>query len=86
MFLILLLSLFTGPLFAAPHLDLNDVSVLFPLPGNDQWSLLPAGETEAAKGQLLPKSYVTQLPVLLQGTENEKLYPSLRAVGFRIDP
>jgi hypothetical protein len=69
------------------NLNLNDISVLLPLPEKDQWAVLLQPEQEGSNGLLLPRPYVVEhMPTLLQFTENAKLYPDLRVVGFRIDP
>lgn len=67
-------------------LDLNDVSILFPLPKLGDWNDLPAASTIAEKGVLLSKEVVQQIPQLLAMGTNEELYSSLHAVGVRIDP
>lgn len=67
-------------------LDVNDVSVLLPLPSTENWDLLPQATTTAAAGILLPQEYIERLPALLQGVKNSKLYPDLRVLGIRIDP
>lgn len=73
--------------YASTKLNLNDVSVLIPLPTAQEMDLLPQPETQAALGELLPKNYVVKyMPMLLQFTDNVELYPTFRAVGFRIDP
>lgn len=68
-------------------LDLNDVSILLPLPQSDELDLLPQPETTTHFGQLLPKHFVVKyLPMLLQFVDNSDLYPTLRAIGIRVDP
>lgn len=67
-------------------LDMNDVSVLFPLPEPAHWNTLPQAGTEAAHGTLLPRAFVERLPTLLQGVKNSILYSDIHAMGFRIDP
>ena len=78
--------------FSAAHgdnlkLNLNDISVLLPLPSAEQWNLLLQPNQLGKNGILLPQNYVAkEIPTLLQFTANEKLYPDLRVIGFRIDP
>lgn len=67
-------------------LELNDVSVLFPLPETTEWNLLPHASTETLMGSLLDRSYVQRIPNLVENTPNDNIYDSLYAVGFRIDP
>lgn len=76
----------SGPGLTLPDLDLNDVSILFPLPKADAWSALPQASSAGMHGVLLPADYVNRLPMLLQGVKNSVLYPDLRAVGLRVDP
>lgn len=85
---IILLSLVCSSLNAQTiDLDLNDVSVLLPLPSASEWSLLPKADTVANRGVLLPKSIVVEkIPTLLQMVHNESLYQHIYSVGFRIDP
>ena len=79
---------FAYPTFAEKiNLNLNDISVLLPLPETDKWNTLFQPEQTGARGALLPRSYIIEhIPTLLQFTENAKLYPDLRVIGFRIDP
>lgn len=67
-------------------LDMNDVSVLFPLPQPADWNTLPQAATVGAHGELLPRAFVERLPTLLQGVKNSNLYADIYAMGFRIDP
>lgn len=71
---------------ADSFLDLNDVSVLFPLPDAKNWSLLWNGETQASKGALLPLSYLKEVPRLISQTSNPSLYPNIKVLGVRVDP
>lgn len=70
--------------------DLNDVSVLFPLPGPSEASeaVLLAPQNAGAKGELLPWSEFQIVPTLLNnGHGNATVYrESLRVVALRIDP
>jgi hypothetical protein len=63
----------------ADGLDLNDVSVLFPLAAGKVRSLISAN-------QVLPRACFDRLPVLVPDMENASLYPQLYAVAVRIDP
>lgn len=85
---IILLSFIYSSLNAQTiDLDLNDISVLLPLPPANEWGLLPKADTQAARGVLLPKNLVVEkIPTLLQMVHNESLYPLIYSVGFRIDP
>lgn len=67
-------------------LDLNDISILLPLPTPDDWNLLPQGKTIAHNGMLLPLTYLKQIPQLIGIAPNEKAYPMMRVVGIRLDP
>lgn len=69
-----------------PVFDLNDVSVLLPLPKMGDWNYMPSASTKAAKGVLLSKEVFELVPQLLQLATNEEVYSSLHAVGIRIDP
>ncbi|MEQ1723386.1 MAG: hypothetical protein ABL930_09440 [Pseudobdellovibrio sp.] len=85
--IIILCFIFTKANAQNIRLDLNDVTLLLPLPIASEINLLPVANTEAALGALLPKSIVVEkIPTLLQLTPNETLYPLLHAVGFRVDP
>jgi hypothetical protein len=64
--------------------DLNDVSILLPLPSADQMSLLLAPDTQAAYGELLPMDAQKFLPTLTRPEESAG--SQLRVVGIRIDP
>lgn len=85
---IILLSFIYSSLNAQTiDLDLNDISVLLPLPSANEWGLLPKADTQGARGVLLPKNLVVEkIPILLQMVHNESLYPLIYSVGFRIDP
>lgn len=76
----------TAPAQQPAALDMNDVSVLFPLPSPGDWDTLPQAATAAAQGELLPREFVERLPTLLQGVKNSRLYADIYAMGFRIDP
>jgi hypothetical protein len=68
------------------NLDLNDVSVLLPLPDLQHWDQLPSGLTAAQFGDLLPLSYFSQVPQILAMVSNKDIYPALKVIGVRIDP
>lgn len=87
-FLALCLFGFTCPTFAEKiNLNLNDISILLPLPATDKWNTLLQPEQTGTRGTLLPRPYVVEhMPTLLQFTENAKLYPDFRVIGFRVDP
>jgi hypothetical protein len=70
----------------AANFDLNDLSVLFPLPLTENANLLPGGDTMGAKGELLPLDYIQRVPQLLKIASNEQVYPFLKVMGVRIDP
>lgn len=67
-------------------LDMNDVSILLPLPALGDWNYLPTADTVAAKGLLLSENVVNQIPQLLAFASNHDTYSALHAVGIRIDP
>jgi hypothetical protein len=73
------------PVCHAQPLDLNDVSILFPLPAEEESDSLFRPGTEGASGALLPRSVLEQLPNIALDTR-ENTYASLRAVAARIDP
>lgn len=91
----------TGGMGAAPavfdssDLQLNDVSVLFPLPSSaaEQSDGLLAMTAKGARGELLPKRMFEELPSIfgsvasdLIGATNSASYDNLRVVAMRIDP
>ena len=66
-------------------LDLDDVSILFPLPkslSND--GLLAASASVGANRELLPRSLATRLPLLQE--DPRATYDSLHVVSVRLDP
>lgn len=79
---------FAYPTFAEKiNLNLNDISVLLPLPAAEKWNTLLQPEQTGTLGTLLPRPYVVEhMPTLLQFTENAKIYPDFRVIGFRVDP
>ena len=65
----------------SPKWDLNDLSVLFPLPDSlDSINLL------SPKQGLLPERMYKTLPKLADFEDQNKLYAALRVVALRIDP
>lgn len=74
---------------ASVHLDLNDVSFLYPLPSWQDRDQLLSPATEGAHGPLVPRAlYEQEAPLLLEPGPNapDDLYGSLRVVSARIDP
>ncbi len=83
----LLLVLFINQTcFAVKNLDLNDVSVLFPLPALNNWDQLIKADHQAKKGTLLPAEFFKKIPSLVVVPSNEILYKDIRVVGMRFDP
>lgn len=72
--------------FAVKNLDLNDVSILFPLPTTDNWDQLIRADHQAKKGKLLPSEFFNKIPSLVVVPSNEILYQDIRVVGMRFDP
>lgn len=71
---------------AAAGLDVNDVSVLFPLPARaEEDSLLRLSDT-GPRGVLLPVRHYEGLPPLLVDIPALTLYSQLRVVALRFDP
>jgi len=71
---------------AESFLDLNDVSILYPLPDSKNWNQLWNGETIGAQGSLMPLSYLKNVPQLVSQSTNPTLYPDIKVLGVRIDP
>lgn len=67
-------------------LDLNDVSILLPLPTPNNWQQLWNGDTQAAKGAILPVSYLKEVPRLIGQSTNAALFPDIKVLGMRVDP
>jgi hypothetical protein len=70
--------------FATPKWNLNDVSMLMPLPQTSDEDTLLQGTDSGAMGQLLPTKVFHN--ILLEPGEFGTQYSLLRAVGIRIDP
>ncbi len=68
------------------NLDLNDVSILLPLPGVTAWDSLPKAQTIGGKGVLLPETHYKSIPPLLGVPTNAILYSDFRVVAIRLDP
>jgi hypothetical protein len=68
------------------ELGMNDVSILFPLPDSGRLDDLLAADTQAAHGELLPRSWFSQVPDLLGTDDAEAQYARLRVVSVRFDP
>jgi len=66
-------------------LNINDVSILFPLPKQRNVDLLKLDDVGFG-GQLLTKSVYDNVVGTLIGTITENLYPKIRIVSLRIDP
>jgi hypothetical protein len=86
LFLVFLMLFTALQSIAESNLDLNDVSILWPLPESKNWNQLWNGETVGLKGALLPLSYLKQIPRLIAQTQNSELYPNIKVLGMRIDP
>lgn len=85
-FFVLLSLLFFAFGANAQTWDLNEVSVLMPLPrsGEENRMLLPI--REARGGVLLPYEAYASLPTLVVGVSQEAIYRTLRVVAVRLDP
>ncbi|MBC7419884.1 MAG: hypothetical protein H7328_04065 [Bdellovibrio sp.] len=82
----LLIFFIYQPCFAVKNLDLNDVSVLFPLPLVNNWDQLIKADHQAKKGKLLPAEFFKKIPSLVITPSNEILYKDIRVMGMRFDP
>lgn len=80
--IVLLVSL---PVFAS-NWDLNDVSILFPLPQRHTDNGLYTTTSEGKLGPLLAEDIYSHLPPVTNYAEAKKLYELLRVVSLRIDP
>lgn len=85
----LLLTLSTTLCFSATW-ELNDVSVLFPLPKEgDGTSFLLKASDRGTKGKLFPtgqREAISQLVISFDRPEPDDIYESIRVLGMRIDP
>lgn len=80
------LALFVFP-FAASALSMNDISVLLPLPNQQENKQMISTADEGSKGSLLPRSVYNRLPNLLPDTRPDTVYKELlKVVAVRIDP
>lgn len=87
LFLSFLLGSLTATAFAEDSfLDLNDVSILLPLPDLQNWNQLWNGETLGSKGRLLPLTHLKEVPDLISQKNNVALYPDIKVLGMRVDP
>jgi hypothetical protein len=85
--IVLLFCLKTFSAIAADSfLDLNDVSILLPLPDAQSWSQLWSGETVGTKGAILPLKALDGVPRLVTQATNPALYPNIKVLGMRLDP
>lgn len=75
-----------GPGSGLPAADLNDVSILFPLPTPTQLDRLLAPGSLAAFGPVLPDDVQALLPPLDPFRPNSAVLPSMRVVALRLDP
>lgn len=94
-FTLLIVSIFTLNSSAStktPALEMNDFSILMPLPNNEvefNEMLSPASKfiNSLSKGELLPKVFWDNyIPVINQTEHKNKTWPKLRVVAVRIDP
>lgn len=83
---VLIILISTTTAYSETILDLNDVSILLPLPEPKDWNQLWNGEVSGGKGDLLPKSYLKQVPRLLSQFQNSEIYPNIKVLGLRVDP
>jgi len=82
----LLLLLLSSCSSALAGWEMNDLSILFPLPAPASKNLLWRAGTSARDGTLLPRSLYSELPMLVVLRDREWLYQNLRVVALRIDP
>ena len=70
--------------------ELNDVSVLIPLPKeSDQKEFLLKADSKGSKGSLFPQSQeniIQDLIISYERPEPDNIYQSIRVVGMRVDP
>lgn len=88
-FVVFAASVFASvPAQAAPAWNLNDVSILYPLPkATEEADVLLGAADRGLRGELLPFEVFEKLesPIPTE-IDRRKLYDRLRVVGFRIDP
>lgn len=81
---VVVISLFTSFSFA---LNLNDLTVLLPLPEPSEMNLLLSPEEGLLQGPLLSKTTFDELPQLVPEFENDVTWStSLKVIGIRLDP
>ena len=71
---------------AAGGWDLNDVSILLPLPTTSESGALARASDAGDKGELLPWAVVEGFDTLFHRRDQRVTYSELRALGIRIDP
>lgn len=77
--------LFAGA--ARAQFDLNDISLLLPLPRNGEESLMWSPRTQGGQGPLLPGSVFSVLPRITMDLDQQSLYEKyLKVVSIRLDP
>lgn len=64
---------------------MNDVSILFPLPMQNQFNQLWGTEFKTQSGVLLPEVYFSKLPILAF-KPNADIKNNIKVIGLRIDP
>ena len=68
------------------HWDLNDVSILYPLPQQNELDFLLKTEAQGRGGALLPLSVLSRIPLLSPFQKGHEQVETLRVVSVRIDP
>lgn len=91
LFFILLLSfIYFSPKSSATvnQLDMNDMSVLLPLPTNViEFNELLGPDSQSNLGELLPKKYWDEnIPVINQGERKNITWTKIKVIGLRFDP
>lgn len=66
--------------------DLNELSVLMPLPRVAEAGTIWSPRTLGGRGELLPARVYGVLPQIVIGQDPARVYDSLRVVGLRFDP
>ena len=64
---------------------MNDVSILFPLPAQNNFGQLWGTDFQTQNGILLPENYFLRLPVLAF-KPNAEIKENIKVIGLRIDP
>jgi hypothetical protein len=76
-----------APSVLAQNLEMNDVSILMPLPELNEFNSLLNPRDQNGNGELLPYDVFRFLPVLTNGADQDSLYQNnLKVVGVRFDP